>query len=117
MEYSMDRFFGNVPPKIVKQIKAACAEGEQFSYDAIPDDAVPCFVILAAFGRRIDVEIVDDYEALCERFKTAKSHKHPDLFLASGIIIMEGRGQEVTLGMFVELGIDKLFEQLYGEQE
>jgi hypothetical protein len=118
--YSLTRFMSNLSPKLAKQIIKHCNDGEQFDAAAIPRDALPNVTILAAFGSRIDVEIVDDYDKLLDRLRTACNDgnvHHPDLFLATSIALMAQRGQDITLGGFEAVGVPDIFAELFGDQD
>lgn len=122
IEYTLTRFMSNLSPKMAKLIIAACKSGEQLTTDAIPEEALANVTILASFGKRIDVDIVDDYEGLVQRLTDhyadgGNAGNHLDGFLASSICILATRGDMPTIGGFEQVGIPDIFAQLFGDQD
>jgi len=117
-DYDAKRFLSSCTPKTAKAIDAVWKAGEQLVADAVPREALPAVLILAAWGRRVDVEIVDDYDALLERTSTALKDgnlHHPDLFFVSCICILAERGQEPTIGGFETINVPDIFEGYFSE--
>lgn len=120
MEYSGTRFLSDCSKKVAKALRDAWSDGEQLATEAVPKEALPAVLILAAWGLRIDIEIVDDYDTLLDRTEQALKDgnvHHPDLFFASSIIIMARRGQELSLGGFELIGVPGIFIEFFGEQD
>jgi hypothetical protein len=116
-KYTVERFLSACSKQTVKTLRAAWKEGDQLAADKVPKDALPAVLILAAWGRRCDMELVDDYDVLLKRTRAAMtdgSVNHPDLFFASGILIMHERGEDAVIGGFVQLNIDGIFNDLLG---
>lgn len=119
-DYDTKRFLSSCAPKTAKALKEAWAEGAQLASSAIPRDALPAVLILAGWGRRIDIEIVDDYDELLERTKEAMKGDgihHPDLFFASSIIILAERGQEPSIGAFETINVPTIYEEFFGDPD
>lgn len=113
VRYTQERLFWDVDADTVKALRQVWKDGEQLATEALPDCAVCCVLLLAAYAKRFDVELVDDYDALIERACDGKHH--PDLFFISCIRILHQRGEAPTLGAFVQIGIPDLYEDLVGE--
>jgi len=120
MNYTADRFLDGMSKKLAQGLRKAWAAGGQLVSEKVPKEALPAVLILAAWGERIEVQIVDDYEVLLERtrqaFKDNGLH-HPDLFFASAICIMAERGQELTVGSFETINIPNLFNEFFNLEE
>jgi hypothetical protein len=121
-KYTLERFMSNLSKPVNKALRHAWSNGEQLTAGGIPREALVNVVILAGYGNRIDVAIVDDFEELLERLR-AELHEgkayptHPDTFFASSMVIMNGRGQELTMGSFESIGVPDIFAQLFGDQD
>lgn len=113
--YTVTRFFSNCSDKTRKLLNKAFKDGDQLAAAAIPKDALPAILILAAYALRIDIELVDDYAELLERTREALKIggvHHPDLFLASSICILAERGDVPTIGAFTQVGVDGILTDL-----
>jgi hypothetical protein len=118
--YTVDRLLSSCSAKLAKQLKALWAEGGRLSADKVPRDALVPVVILAAWGQKQGIEVVDDYDALLEKMRAAFAEggvHHPDSFFASSICIMAQRGQELSLGGFTSIGIPEIYEELFGTED
>lgn len=119
MEYTVDRFWSGVPASHVQDITTRLRERGELdlrTHPHIPDEALPCLVMLAAWGRKQGKFIVRDFHGLVELMETAfkKSCKHPDSFFVSSICIMYRRDQEVSIGGFESFNIPDIYEQIMG---
>jgi hypothetical protein len=118
--YSVKRFLGNCTTATAKGLRKAWADGDQLAAAGVPVDGLPAVVILAAWGRRTNIDLVDDYEELLTRTRDAFnkcSLRHPDLFLASCICILASRGEAPTVGSFEQISIPAIFQELLGGEE
>jgi hypothetical protein len=118
--YTVERFLSSCQPKLAKSLKALWAEGGQLAAAKVPESAIVPVIIIAAYGKKQDIELVDDYDALLEAFreltKGGACFQHPDTFFASSICIMAARGQDVSLGGFESIGVPDIYEELFGEE-
>jgi hypothetical protein len=117
VRYTQDRLFWEVDKETLKALKDVWKEGEQLATDAIPDNAIACVTLLAAYGKKQGVELVDDYDALLQRCRDgmgASTLHHPDLFFVSCICLLALREDEPTLGGFEQIGITEHYEDLIG---
>lgn len=117
-DYTVERFVHGIGDPIVKEsVLLALASGYQLTADAIPDQALPVVVMLAAWAKHYeDVDLVDDYEMLLEAqreaFRSCGNCAHPDLYLASCICILDAQGQYPSRAGFEDVGIPAIFEEL-----
>lgn len=117
VRYSQDRLFWGIDLDTVKALKQVWKDGEQLATEAVPDEAVCCVIMLAAYAKRFSVELVDDYDTLLERARAgmeASRMHHPDLFFVSCICILAKRDECPTLGGFEQVGITEHYETLIG---
>ncbi len=119
--YTVTRFLeSDTSKKTVTLLRKAWKDNDQLATKAIPRDGLLQVTIMAAWGRRVDIELVDDYDALLERMRDALKEdfiQHPDTFFASSICIMAARGEELTVGGFEQLNIPTIFCELLGIEE
>lgn len=95
----------------------ALRSGYQLESATIPYQAVPAVLMLACYSREYeDVELVDDYEGLVRAYREAVSETgqcaHPDLYLASCISILHDRGQVPSYEGFLDVRMDKMYNEL-----
>jgi len=116
--YTIDRFFSSCSKGTTKLLKQAWKDGDQLAAGKVPVDGIPVVLIMAGWGLKQDVELVDDFDKLIERFheNAGKGMQHPDLFLAGSICIMRERGQDVTVGGYEAVGIPDIYDILLGEE-
>lgn len=117
VNYTVDRFMSNLDKKLAKQLRTVFQAGDQLAAAKVPKAALINVAILATYGHFMDNEVVDDYAELLERLRTALKDgdvKHPDDWFASAICIMASRGETLTIGGFMSLGIDVIYCDLFG---
>lgn len=118
--YTQERLFWGIDDETVDELKALWKEGDQLATEAIPEEAICCVILLAAYVRRMEIALVDDYPALLQRARTALDAgtlHHPDLFFVSCTWHLYQRGAEPTIGGFTQIGIPELYEALIGGGE
>lgn len=117
VRYTQERLFWGVDSDTVKALKEVWKEGEQLATEAIPDEAIACVAMLAAYAKKQSLELVDDYDALLQRCRDgmdAHTLHHPDLFFVSCTCLLALRGDEPTIGSFEQIGITEHYEDLIG---
>lgn len=120
-EYTVQRFLtSGTSKKTSDMLRKTWKENDQLVASKVPRDGMVQVVIMAAWGTRVDMELVDDYDALLERMRDIFKEgdvEHPDAFFASSICIMAARGDELTVGGFEQLNIPSIFCDLLGIEE
>lgn len=120
VNYTVDRFMSNLDKKLAKQLRTVFQGGDQLAAAKVPKAALINVTILATYGHFLDNEVVDDYAELIERMSQAFKDSevgatdHPDSWLASAICIMAARGEALTIGGFMSLGVDVIYCDLFG---
>jgi hypothetical protein len=117
VRYTQERLFWGIDSDTVKALKQVWKDGEQLATEAIPDEAICCVIMLAAWGRRFGVDLVDDYEVLLQRARDGMLETrihHPDLYFVSCACILYQRNEEPTIGGFEQIGIPAHYEALIG---
>lgn len=118
VRYTQERLFWGCDPATVKELKAVWKDGEQIATEAVPDDALAVVTLMAAWGMRFDIELVDDYLQLLQRCRDAMEARtlhHPDLYFISCICILARREEAPTVGAFEQINIPEHFANLFGE--
>lgn len=120
-DYTVKRFLEtDTSKKTVDLLRKTWKEGDQLAAAKVPRDGMVQVVIMAAWGMRVDMELVDDFDALLERMRDILKEdypQHPDTFVASSICIMAARKDEITVGGFEQLNIPHIFCELLGIEE
>jgi len=117
VRYSQERLFWGVEPATVKALKQVWADDEQLATEAVPEDSLCVVILLAAWGRRFGVELVDDYDLLLQRARDAMAASnlhHPDLYFVSCVCILAQREDAPTVGAFEQINIPEHYENLIG---
>jgi hypothetical protein len=113
--YTVERFLSDCSPATAKLLRAAWANGDQLAARRVPADGLPCVLILASYARVYGVELVDDFDALLERYKELESEfYHPDKFFGSCICLLAAHGQWPDEVSFESIGIPHIYEELLG---
>jgi hypothetical protein len=115
--YTVDRFLSDCDPDSAEALRDAWANGDQLAANKVPRDATPAVLILAAYAYAHDVALVDDYDALVQRYaESVDVAKHPDKFFASSCVIMwQAKGEQVPpVEAFDTIGIPAIYEALLG---
>ena len=111
--YTATRFLSDCCDETYWYLVGQWSEGNQLTTNRVPVDGVPAVLILAAYAREYGVELVDDYEALIQRFQDHVSEcNHPDKYLASCICILYERDQVPDDESFEQVGIPTIYEEL-----
>lgn len=119
--YTVERFLGGIGDPVLQDcLIHALRSGYQLEVRRIEDQAVPAVLILAAYALHHEgAEIVDDYERLVETqrelisppgFKSACAH--PDLFMASCIVIQHAKEAYPSYEGFDSIRVPELFNQM-----
>ena len=122
-DYTVERFVHGIGDVLLKDaLLRALASGYQLTADAIPDQALPPVLMLAAYAKYYeDVDLVDDYELLVEAqreaFRSSGNCAHPDLFFASCICILDAQGMFPSKAAFQDIGVPAIFEELTAVEE
>lgn len=117
VRYSQDRLFWGADASTVKELKKVWKDEEQLATEQVPEDILCVVIMMAAWGRRFGIDVVDDYDTLLQRaydLMVAQSLHHPDLFFVSCICILHKRNEEPTVGGFEQLSIPEHFATLIG---
>jgi hypothetical protein len=117
VRYSQERLFWGADPSTAKELKKVWKDEEQLATESVPEDVLCVVIMMAAWGRRFGIDIVDDYDLLLQRARDlmeAQVLHHPDLFFVSCICILHRRNEEPTVGGFEQLAIPEHFANLIG---
>lgn len=108
------RFLSSCCEESAATISKAWKRGDQLVSRRVPVDALPCVVIMASYLRTYDVELVDDFDKLIERYDDHISEVfHPDKFLASCISILHKRYQAPSAEAFESIHIHDVYEAMF----
>lgn len=114
--FTVERFLSAMPKDVALNVRLAWEGGFQVRAAKVPEVALPAVLILAAYARRDEVELVDDYDLLVERMRDAVSDfgltSHPDLFMASCICILHARGELPSFESFEAIGLPSIYTKL-----
>lgn len=120
-DYTVKRFLETgTSKKTAEMLRKTWKENDQLVASKVPRDGLVQVVIMSAWGLRVDMELVDDYDALLERMRDVLKEgdvDHPDCFFASSVCIMAARGDVLTVGGFEQLNIPGIFCDLLGIEE
>lgn len=112
--FTVERFLCNCTDATKELLLANWREGNQLVAKRVPIDALPAVLILASYAYDYGIELVDDYDALIERFLMYRSDcAHPDKFMASCITILYERGLSPDDESFEAINIPNLYEELF----
>lgn len=120
VRYTQERLFYGCDSDLTKALKQVWKDGEQLATETIPDEGLCVVTMMAAWGRRFGVDVVDDYELLLQRCRDAMAEMrihHPELFFVSCICILFQRNEEPTIGGFEQVGVPDHFANLIGGDE
>lgn len=112
---SVERFLGGVmDPVATGLLASALGSGLQLSSSLLPAQLTAAVIILACYARReLEVELVDNYEALLDRWPEDVGHcSHSDMFFASCIVQLHHRGEYPSTEAFQDLNLPFIFDQL-----
>jgi hypothetical protein len=115
---TLDRYFGGIGDAfMVDQFKATLHSGFQLELTKLDFQLIPAALILACYGRHYEgIEFVDDYDDLLlaqqEAFTEGCVCAHPDLFMASCIVILARQDLFPCTEAFDDINIPELFNQL-----
>jgi hypothetical protein len=117
--YTIDRFFHFVSPKTRKHLEAEWAEGNLLRVCTLPRDALPVVLLMAAYAKTYDVDIVDDYEHLLSRFQDELTQygtvNHYDLYLCSSVVVNYENYRPTGRESLIEIGMNRFWDELFGE--
>lgn len=112
--YTPGRFLSDCSEDTRDFLVSNWSEGNQLVARRVPVDGLPPVVLLACYARQYGVELVDDYEALLERYwENVGECYHPDKFMASCIIHLHARGLAPGDEAFESVNIPKIYEELF----
>lgn len=112
--FTVERFMSNCTDATKKFLIHNWKEGNQLVARKVPVDGLPVVLIIAAYARDYDVELVDDYEALIQRYLDHVDQCwHPDKFMASCITILYERGLSPSDEAFEAVKIPELYEEFF----
>lgn len=112
--FTVERFLSNCSPATKEYLLENWAESNQLLVEEIPPDGLPPVVILAAFTRLYDVELVDNYDELLNKYWwESPDIFHPDKFFASSVCIMDENGTSPDLESFEAINIPTIYEELF----
>ncbi len=118
-KYTVARFFSECEAGTRDVLIKALRSGFKLAARKVPRDGLPCIVILAAYARACEVDLVDDYDVLIDRLENALMSegavKHPDLFFASSCRILHtapGRPSLPAIEGFHSIWIHEIYEEL-----
>lgn len=95
-------------------ITKAWKRGDQLAARRVPVDALPCVVIMAGYLRLYGAALVDDFDALIERYKDqVKECAHPDKFFASCIWVLHQRFLQPDEEAFESINVPAIYEELF----
>lgn len=114
LRYNATRFLSDCCDSTWAFLKGEWAEGNQLGSRKVPVDALPAVVILSSYARQYGVELVDDFDALLERYNdNMRECSHPDKFFASCVVILSERGQVPDDASFESIRIPEIYEELF----
>lgn len=112
--FTPERFFGDCTPESEALLRKAWKKGQQLIAARVPVDALPCVLIMAGFLRQYSVDLVDDMDALCQRWEDRIGDcQHADKYLASCVNLLHKRGMIPDAASFESVGIPQLYEELF----
>lgn len=118
-KYTVARFFSECEARTRDTLMKALRSGYKLAARKVPRDGLPCVVILAAYARACEVDLVDDYDVLVSRLDDALAYegqvKHPDLFFASSIRILAtapGRPSLPSIEAFHGIWVHEIYDEL-----
>lgn len=111
--YTVDRFFEDCCEETINTLRKAWEEGDQLASTRVPIDGLPCVLLLATYARLYGVSLVDDYDALIERYQeNVGDFSHNDKFFSGCICILYARGQYPGEEAFESINIPAIYEEL-----
>ena len=112
--YTPERFVSDCSPESQAMLTKTWKRGEQLAARRVPVDALPCVVIMASYLRTYDVELVDDFDALLDRYSdNVADCCHPDKFFASCIKILHLRLLSPSPEAFESIRIHEIYEAMF----
>ncbi len=112
--YHAARFLADCTPETDTMLRAAWANGDQLMSRRVPVDGLPAVVILAAYAHDHGAELVDDYDALLERYReNIKECSHNDKFFASCILHLSERYQSPSDEAYESINVPGIYEELF----
>lgn len=111
--YTVARFLSDCCEQTRNFLVEQWAEGNQLEAKRVPVDGLPPVVMLTAYAWEYEVELVDDYGALLERYdEHITEFAHPDKFFSSCISLLAERGECPDDEGFEMLNIPAIYEEL-----
>lgn len=111
--FTVERFLSDCCEKTRKYLVGQWKQGNQLVARKVPFDGLPPVVILAAYAKLYGVELVDDYDALLDRYReNIEECCHPDKFFSSCILLLADRGQIPSDEAFESINVPNLYEEL-----
>lgn len=112
--FTVERFFEDCCEQTATMLKKAWKRGDQLVSARVPVDGLPCVLILAAYAKVYEVELVDDFDALVERYEEhVGEFSHNDKFMGSCICIVWGNTRYLPeVASFEAINIPAIYEEL-----
>lgn len=111
--FTVDRFLSDCGSETREFLLKQWSKGNVIRAAKVPVDGLPPVVILSAYAKEYGVSLVDDYEALLERYRDhVKEVCHPDKFLCSCILILAERFQVPSDEAFEAVNVPSIYEEL-----
>lgn len=112
--YHATRFLADCSPKTERFLRDAFKEGDQLVARRVPIDGLPAVVILSAYLKDYDAALVDDHDALLDRYWENKEQcSHNDKFFASCIYILAQRYQSPSDEAYASINVPGIYEELF----
>jgi hypothetical protein len=112
--YHATRFLADCTDATERFLRAAWASGDQLVARRVPVDGLPAVVIMAAYAKDYGSELVDDFDALLERYKeNVLNCSHNDKFFASCICILSERYQSPSDEAYESINVPGIYEELF----
>lgn len=112
--YHAARFMADCSPATDAMLRKAFLNGDQLVARRVPIDGLPVVVILASYLRDYGAELVDDYDALLDRYWENKPDcNHNDKFFASCIWILWQRVQTPEDQAYTNINVPGIYEELF----
>lgn len=112
--YHHVRFMADCTPATDAMLRKAFKAGNQLVARRVPIDGLPVVVIMAAYLKEYGSDLVDDYDALLDRYWEYKPDcAHNDKFFASCIWILWQRGQTPEDAAYDSINVPGIYEELF----
>jgi len=112
--YTVARFLSDASDASYAWLRGQWGDGNQLFARKVPVDVLPAVVIMSGYCRLYEIELVDDFDVLLERFQeNIADCAHHDKFFASCIAILHERGLFPDLEGYESINIPAIYEEIF----